>query len=65
LVIGRELEIRVAGPSLEGGQVAVLRPHVASSRHVTNEAYSRERGGRITRMHRFFLAQKDYLFAVW
>jgi hypothetical protein len=31
---------RVAGPDLEGGQVAVLRPHVASSCHVTASAYS-------------------------
>jgi hypothetical protein len=30
----------VAGPSLRGGQVAVLRPHVASSCHVTASAYS-------------------------
>ena len=47
----------VAGPGLEGGQVAVLRLHVASSYHVTAAAYSYERGERITQLHRFFLAQ--------
>jgi hypothetical protein len=31
---------RVAGPSLGGAQVAVLRPYVASSCHVTASAYS-------------------------
>ena len=41
---------RVASPGLEGGQVAVLRLHVASSCHVTSAAYSCERGGRITQM---------------
>jgi hypothetical protein len=35
---------RVAGPGLEGGQVAVLRPHVASAGHVTRAAYSCFRG---------------------
>jgi hypothetical protein len=45
--------------------VAVLRPHVATARHVTNAAYPRVGCGRITRMYPFLLAQKDYLFAVW
>jgi hypothetical protein len=39
----------------------LLRPHVGSSYHVTSAAYSCERGGRITQMHRFLLAQKDDL----
>ena len=56
---------KVASPGLGGGQVAVLRPHVATSRHVWDAAYSGERGWRITRMHHFFLAQMDYLFAGW
>lgn len=30
----------VAGPGLEGGQVAVLRPHAASAGHVMNAAYA-------------------------
>ena len=37
---GRESVLRVAGPSLEGGQVAVLRLHAASVGHVTEAAYS-------------------------
>src|SRR5215210_9448914 len=36
----RECVVRVAGPSLEGGQVAVLRLHAASTGHVTKAAYS-------------------------
>jgi hypothetical protein len=32
--------LEVAGPSLEGGQVAVLRLHVASAGHVTKSAYA-------------------------
>jgi hypothetical protein len=45
-----ESEFQVAGPGLEGGQVAVLRLHVASSYHVMNAAYSCKRGGRITQL---------------
>jgi hypothetical protein len=45
---------RVASPSLEGGQVAVLRLHVASSYHVTSAAYSCERSGRITQLRYLF-----------
>ena len=47
---GGQVADRVADPSLRGGQVAVLRPHVASSGHVTNTAYSRRAGQRITQM---------------
>jgi hypothetical protein len=36
--------LQVADPCLEGGQVAILRPHVASSCHVTKAAYSCLRG---------------------
>src|SRR5215212_1404726 len=35
---------KVASPSLEGGQVAVLRLHAASTGHVTKPAYSCVRG---------------------
>src|SRR5215217_1482720 len=35
---------KVASPSLEGGQVAVLRLHTASTGHVTKPAYSCVRG---------------------
>src|SRR5829696_135909 len=35
---------KVASPSLEGGQVAVLRLHAASTGHVTKAAYSCVRG---------------------
>src|SRR5215204_6152499 len=35
---------KVASPSLEGGQVAVLRLHAASAGHVTKPAYSCVRG---------------------
>src|SRR5215208_2969162 len=35
---------KVASPSLEGGQVAVLRLHAASTGHVTKPAYSCARG---------------------
>jgi hypothetical protein len=45
----------VAGPCLVGSEVAVLRPHVASSLHVMNAAYSRERGGRITQLQYLLL----------
>ena len=40
----------VAGPGLEGGQVAILRLHMASSCHVTSAAYSCEGGWRITQL---------------
>jgi hypothetical protein len=43
----------VAGPDLVGSEVAVLRPHVGSSSHVTAAAYSCERGERITQMQYF------------
>ena len=36
---------RVAGPDLEGGQVAVLRLHMATTGHITNAAYSCMRKG--------------------
>jgi hypothetical protein len=45
--------LRVAGPSLEGGQVAVLRLHAASTGHVTSAPYSCERGERITQLQYF------------
>ena len=48
-----ESAFRVAGPGLEGGQVAVLRSYVASSLHVVNATYSCERGGRITQLQYF------------
>ena len=48
-----ESVFRVAGPSLEGGQVAVLRLHAASTGHVTAAAYSCERGERITQLQYF------------
>jgi hypothetical protein len=35
---------RVAIPDLEGGQVAVLRLHVASASHVTTVSYSCVKG---------------------
>src|SRR5919107_5191228 len=54
LVAGRECVFRVAGPSLEGGQVAVLRLHAASTGHVTAAAYSWERGERITQLQYFY-----------
>jgi hypothetical protein len=44
----------VAGPGLVGSEVAVLRPHVGSSSHVTAAAYSCERGGRITQLQYLF-----------
>ena len=34
----QEVVAEVAGPGLEGGQVAVLRLHAASASHVTNAA---------------------------
>ena len=43
--------IRVASPSLGGGQVAGLHPHVALADYVTSTAYSCERGERITQMN--------------
>ena len=42
--------VGVADPGLERGQVAILRPHVVSSCHVTAAAYSWQRGGRITQL---------------
>src|SRR5829696_4746435 len=43
LLTARRQEVgRVADPGLEGGQVAVLRLHAASSRRVTFAAYSRK-----------------------
>jgi hypothetical protein len=43
LLTARRQEVgRVADPGLEGGQVAVLRLHAASSRRVTFGAYSRK-----------------------
>jgi hypothetical protein len=56
--------LMVASLGLGGGQVAVLRPHVMISLHVTIAPYSCERGRCITQMHPFFLAQNDY-FADW
>src|SRR5215217_6828136 len=44
---------RVARPGLEGGQVAILRLHAASTGHVTSAAYSCVRGGRITQLQYF------------
>jgi hypothetical protein len=40
----------VASPSLGGRRVAVPSSHAASSLHVMQAEYSRERGGRITQL---------------
>jgi hypothetical protein len=40
----RQVVSWVAGPGIEGGQVAVLRLHVASAGHATRVAYTCERG---------------------
>jgi hypothetical protein len=53
--------LKVATPGLGEMQVAVLQLHVEYVVHVTSAPYSCERGERITQMHRFFLAQNDYL----
>jgi hypothetical protein len=43
----------VAGPGLVGSEVAVLRPHVESSYHVTSAEYSGESSERITQLQYF------------
>ena len=55
---GGQVADRVADPGLGEGQVAVLRPYVASSCHVTNAAYSPRAGQRITQMQ--YLCIKCY-----
>jgi hypothetical protein len=54
--------VAIPGTTRRAGSSPAL--HVASSCHVTGAAYSCEGGRRITQLHRFFLAQKDY-FADW